>query len=92
MKKNKLPDSLSIFSSTILIVGYIGISYFILSLTMSKTFFFYLSIILFAITYGLICNWIFTGKYILYDIFKFICILIMIVFIVLNHKLLSLIN
>ena len=70
-------------------VGYIAIGYFVISLSVSKTLLFYLSIILFGIAYSLVCNWIFGRKYYSYEMHQIIGIPIMIVFIVINHKLLS---
>ena len=89
MKTITLLDRYSLLSFFILMLGYIGISYFILSLTVVKTFIFYLSIIFFGVVFSLVCNWIFDRKHYSYEMHKIIGIPIMIAFIVINHKLLN---
>ena len=92
MKIIKLSKGFSIFNFMLLALAYIGAGYFILNLTFSKTLIFYLSIILFGIIYSLTCNWILDRKYYSYEMHQIISIPIIIIFIVLNHKLLGVVT
>ena len=92
MKKlNRLKkDYISEFSFFFIL--YFSFGYFILGLSGNKSLLFYLSLLVFGVTFSFICSEIFTRKHYGYNAHQTIAIPILITFIILNFNFLNLIN